>query len=458
MKQQNSDWLNTSPIFYHEKTGKTGCTPNEVVDFANFDWDWEGLQLFMDYGYCVYTHTPIRHVRFLPPLSKLSTDKGCHTPPKEQIDIIFENLLTPTDPKDVLSLLSHKLSTWLSNQAEETRLILPLSGGLDSRLLLYHLKSHPHITTYTYGVSEDQSQNFEVLYAQQIAKLAGVSWQQIPLGNYLSLLPKWNQLFGISTHAHGMYQMEFYQKISEINKFINSPILVSGFIGDVWAGTVSPAPIDRPENLSRLGFSHGLKADSRFLHHYKQKLDVLDLFFEAQRSYLHHSPYLVILTMQNKTMLLRYLMQVPETMGWHTYAPFADQETALAMLRLPHQERKNRHWQRAFIEDIGWNIEEKITAGQVFNYLNHQAAITHPLPLLDVHLLREIVRPAYVEQINKKLLYSFWQRQRLALHRRFRKKRVLWRFFTDDFLPAYFAYLNLYPLQKLIEERNQYLS
>jgi hypothetical protein len=60
-----NDWINTSPVFYHEKTGKYSHRLADVIDFDSFDWDWVGLRVYLRFGYCALGLTPIRQVRFV---------------------------------------------------------------------------------------------------------------------------------------------------------------------------------------------------------------------------------------------------------------------------------------------------------------------------------------------------------------------------------------------------------
>lgn len=454
----HTDWINTAPVFYHEKTGKYATNPLEVVDFDRFEWDWEGLAHYMDYGYCVFTKTPIKHVRFLPP-GTAQPQHGGITAPKTQLQEWFEALRTRTTPDEVLALLEAKIRRW--REAHQDRsIVLPLSGGLDSRLLLYHLRGVSNLRTFTYGASLKQHQHEEVVRAQWLAAQEKVPWEQIELREFPAYRRTWYDLFGFSTHAHGMYHMEFYKKIkarisAEATK---PPIVVSGFIGDIWAGSIYPEPIARPEDLQRLGYTHGICAESRFLQKPPVHFPVRDAFFEAQRPYLHDRRYLVLLTMQNKVMLLRYLTQVPEAQGYETFAPYGDQELALSMLNLPESEREGRVWQHRFLEHIGLSVERQQLPASTENYFNHQGVMHTPLEPLSVSLLREVVRPSYVEQINRNLLDSKAQRRSLWWYRHLRHTRFLRRFVRDRFIGNYFAYMTLYPLQELIKARDAYLK
>ena len=88
-----------------------------------------------------------------------------------------------------------------------------------------------------------------------------LNWEQIHLGNFHNFFEDWDKEFGISTHAHGMYHLEFYKKISEIVK--RECAFLSGIFGDVWAGNVPKININSPKDLIKLSYSHGLYADKK---------------------------------------------------------------------------------------------------------------------------------------------------------------------------------------------------
>ena len=65
MKHYETDWLNTKPVFYNEKTKKVSYNINDVIDYANLEFDPEGLGNYLDFGYSVLGHTPVKGVKFL---------------------------------------------------------------------------------------------------------------------------------------------------------------------------------------------------------------------------------------------------------------------------------------------------------------------------------------------------------------------------------------------------------
>ena len=60
-----SDWLASEPFYYDLRNGRVGHNVNDVIDFANLEFDYEGLNDYLDFGYCVFEHTPVRGVSVL---------------------------------------------------------------------------------------------------------------------------------------------------------------------------------------------------------------------------------------------------------------------------------------------------------------------------------------------------------------------------------------------------------
>ena len=60
-----------------------------------------------------------------------------------------------------------------------------------------------------------------------------------------------------------MYQIEFYSKIRE-EGYCQCPLL-SGIIGDAWAGNVNIKSIDKSSDICNLSYSHGMAGDPSFL-------------------------------------------------------------------------------------------------------------------------------------------------------------------------------------------------
>ena len=271
-----SDWLASEPYFYSTETGTSSLNINDVIDSIGVkSLDAEGTYNFLDFGYSVFNQTPVSGVKFLPPASKLIKNKNGLFEVETKTDPINQWLEYSLKEKEIIELIRHRVQSWEASLPSDQEIVLPLSGGFDSRLLLWCISDKSRIRAFTYGISNEQVLSTEVVHARALAKTFDIRWEQIELGNFHRFLPNWYAKFGISTHAHGMYQQEFYEKIRnrlQGRKFA----LLSGIVGDIWAGSVPFKKINSPIDINKLGNTHGQvsKADklkSKFQHNLRNE-------------------------------------------------------------------------------------------------------------------------------------------------------------------------------------------
>lgn len=455
MTNFQTDWLSTNSVFYHTSTKKISANINEVIDFEHFEWDQEGLENYLNFGFSVFEKTPIKYVHFLPANAQIDLiNHQLVISQKQQDEAILAQLEQPSRPEAVMELIKSKISYW-QNQAEGTT-ILPLSGGLDSRLMLQLLPDKPRVKAFTYSVGAQQEANWEVVNAKYIAEKMGIRWEQVFLGSFFNLIEDWYKDFGVSTHLHGMYQMEFYQNIRQHHQ--KDTHLLSGMVGDIWAGNIMESIIKHPKELLKLGYIHNWNADIAQLTH-KPKINQTNIeFFEKKEKYLAHPLFSVIETVRLKSMLLKYLLRVPEKMSFMPYAPFIDQEIVLAMLSLPTSERLNRKWQRDYLDKYQLGTDKLNIKRSYQNDIHQFAAFQTPLKPLSGKLLREIIDTSYIEKINQNILNNFSSKVDYFLFKYLGTTKGLRRFIKNKF-DLYFApYSILYPLQRIIEQRNEYFA
>jgi asparagine synthetase B (glutamine-hydrolysing) len=447
-----TDWLGSNPVFYNEHTGGVSHNINDVIDFGNLQFHPDGFNNFLRFGYSVFQQTPVQHVKFLRPLTRLIVQPGgpCGLAPLE--GEVADRLGGQSNERDVLAALEAAIHTW-ENQADR-EIIIPTSGGYDSRLLNLLIGDKRRIRSYSFGLSHRQAQSHEVVYARALSQRLGTHWRQIPLGNLHQDLDPWDDLFGISTHAHGMYQLEFYRHIAALHP-AGAPLL-SGMIGDAWAGGVEVPPVHSPEDVIHLGWTHGMHADPGMsLLHGDGTL--AEQYFELRRERLADARFRVLEAMRFKMPLLSYLLRVPAHFGFRPWSPFLERDIALAMLNLPAQRRTGRRWQRELFTRHGLDFEAQPLRVDRRNTLNAQALRRVPPPPLDERLLREVIRPDYVRWINRTIEYCgpvwnlFW---RLAMHRRLGRP-LRRRGFRDRRMEAYFAYLTLRPIERVLQRRDR---
>jgi len=446
-----TDWLGSAPLFYNVKTGKVSHNINNVIEFADLEFDPEGFNNYLDFGYSILEQTPVRHVKFLRHSARLSFDDNG----KINVDYLDD----PTDrwldlrlsESDIFDLLQSRIRNWEHSCSGE--IIITTSGGYDTRLLNLMIEDKSRVRSFTYGISEKQSDSFEVVYAKRLSELLGTRWEQIPLGDLFLYFEDWDKLFGVSTHAHGMYHIEFYKKI--LPKVSGGNPFLSGIIGDIWAGNWNIPPIDNPGDLKHLGRTYGMNADST-MSQLKSKRFMLEDYFSCYTERLQDPRLRIIEAVRFKIILLSYLMTVPSSFGFKPWSPFPDIEVAMAMLMLPQERRQNRIWQREFFQKQGVDFESMNIKVDMANTLSQQAMRRIHLKPLDSKLLLEVVKSEYVEWINRQVRQQgilwewFWK---LANSPRIGKPMRMFGV-KEQRLQALSAYLTLKPIESLLLKRD----
>ena len=446
-----TDWLASRPVFYNDLMGKASHNINDVIDVNNFEFHPEGFNNYLDFGYSVFGQTPIKHVKFLRHSSRLTVnDDG--RPEVEHFDDPVENWVGKTSHEDdVFHLLYSSVRNW--EKSVEGEIVLPTSGGYDSRLLSLLVEDKSRICSFTYGLSKNQAESSEVVYAKRVCEILGIRWKQIFLGNFHEYFDDWDKLFGVSTHAHGMYHFEFYTKmLPEVEG--NNPFL-SGIIGDAWSGNVKILNINSPGDLVHLGYTHGLQADST-MSIFQSKRPILEKYYIDNREKLQSPVFCLVESMRLKIILLSYLISVPMYFGFKPWSPFLQPAIALSMLSMPLERRKNRLWQKEFFQKHKLDVENMGLKVEKRNVLDLQGLRRIPVQPLDVGILREVVQPTYVEWINRNVRQSLPQS---ILSKMLQIRKVggaLRRLgFKKETLRAYNAYLVLKPIETLIRKRKK---
>jgi hypothetical protein len=446
-----ADWLASQPVFYNEQTRRVSHNVNDVIDFRNLEFDADGFNNYLTFGYSVFQQTPIRHVKFLAPATRLTVRSDGSLALSSVADPVAAWLGRTSSEADALDALEVAVRRW--ERSTDGDIVIPTSGGYDSRLLNWLVRDKRRIRSFTFGLSRRQEESHEVVYARALAQRLNTHWQHITLGDCHQYFDDWDLLFGISTHAHGMYQLEFYDRIAQTHS--GGLPLLSGIIGDAWAGDVEIEPICSPAELTRLGYTHGMHADTRMsLLHSDGALAAE--YFERNRDQLADERFRVVEAMRFKIVLLTYLLRVPAHFGFRPWSPYLQPDIALRMLTLPAQRRAGRRWQQELFARHKLDLETLPLPVDRRNTLNQQALARQPLRPLSVQLLREVLRPDYVRWINATVTQSgaLWERfWSVVMNRRwgrpFRRRGL-----RDRRMEAYCAYLTLRPIENALRRRN----
>lgn len=414
LDKATTDWLCTKPVFYNEKTGAISHNMEEVVDYSDFRINAEGLRNFLRFGYTVFGQTIVEGVKCLDHSSQI--EKAADGSLKiTHFDDAARKLWNPgqTNSTEVFESIIDASAKWADAVPEEEVIVLPLSGGYDSRLLAYSLRGRENVHTYSYGLSANQRDSFEVVKASQVAKACDLKWEHIYLDKFLdeSYLSRWYELYGGANHLHGMYQMEFYDNIiSHEGGNVNGPKLnlLSGIIGDVWAGTVRTPDISSTEEFIKLGYTHGICIDEDICLYDNELVgklskDAAQRFYEENKDMLSNESWRVVCAMRMKMLLLHYLLKTPDSLGITPFSPFIDPKIAMSILNLDWSLKDNRKWQQKEFDkinlEIGWE-KKKCDYNMVIDI---ETLRKNPVRPLDVEALGRVVRREYVEEVNRQI-------------------------------------------------------
>lgn len=449
-----TDWLASRPVFYNDVIGKASYNINDVIDLNNFEFHPEGFNSYLDFGYSVFEQTPIKHVKFLRYSSILTVQDNGKLQIEYLDDPVDKWIGKTSHEDDVFELLQKSVRDW--EKSVDGEIILPTSGGYDSRLLCSMVENKSRIRSFTYGLSKNQAKSLEVVYAKKVSEIHGIRWRQIFLGDFHKYFDDWDKLFGVSTHAHGMYHFEFYTKL--LSKVEGNNPFLSGIIGDGWSGNVKIPNIESPNDLVHLGYTHGLKADST-MSIFPNQSSIRERYYISNSEKLKSSLFRIVESMRLKIILLSYLLSVPMYFGFNPWSPFLNIEIALGMLTLPSERRKNRLWQKEFFQKHKLDVENmKLKVAQE-NVLDLQGLHRISVQPLDKELLREVVQPNYINWINRNVRESL----PLSILEKLLQIRkvggVLRRLgLKNETLRAYNAYLVLKPIESLIRKKRSRFS
>jgi asparagine synthase (glutamine-hydrolysing) len=245
-----SDWCGSLPVFYaHAAGGAIAATLEPVIvaagGYTSADFSPTGMMSLLVHGHYVADGTLFRDVHVVPPDCRAEWRGGRVTTTRLWT-------VAPSDARwqtgwdqlteEMHDLFSGAVRSAVSGRGEWT---LPLSGGLDSRLIAAVCADQGvDVQAVTYG-----ERNWDdAVFARAVAGKLGIPWRHVELGpHYLKdHTPLWADWFGSALHFHGMYQIPFLQSVFSMKR----PI-VTGFIGDPLAGAQTAVMME-PANATAM--------------------------------------------------------------------------------------------------------------------------------------------------------------------------------------------------------------
>lgn len=231
-----NDWLGSMPVYHMESSNSRIASTLEPVTVvsANLtpdDFFLPGLVSLLLNGPFISDWTLYKDVKSIPPDSVITWDERGYRasrfwsvqPSQTRWESLWDDLV------DEMHALSQKAIADILKQ--HPRWVMPLSAGLDSRLIAgVAADTGVEVQSYAWGSSD----NTDVIYSREIAKALGFPWKHIDLPKdfLMKYTRRWFDMFGTAMHFQGMYLMSF---LDEIQAEPPAP-MITGFIGDVLSG------------------------------------------------------------------------------------------------------------------------------------------------------------------------------------------------------------------------------
>lgn len=240
-----SDYAGSIPMFFSTRDGFVASNI-EPCTFLGSDSSLDDISPENVYGFMRYTHfiwdeTAWRHIFQILPDSRHKFSSTGEIVSIENLKSIktSSTRINLSDKKiaDELFELNHHLVT--RSLADAPQIVLPLSSGYDSRMILAVLASDKKLAGRTRCFTYGSTGSIEVESGKRLANQANIEWHHIDLPckflkeNYLSDIAA---IFGGSVHMHGMYQIEFVNEINRKFGIADDAVFTSGFMTGVPAG------------------------------------------------------------------------------------------------------------------------------------------------------------------------------------------------------------------------------
>ncbi len=357
MEKWTTDWLNTQPVYYNEKTHKISYRFNDVVEWDDFTLHKEGLFNYLRYGYSLFEQTPVQDVKFLRYQSQIQKVLL----PDGKTQILIEQLEDPcisrlgevSSTDKVMERLRAHVREFEKSTNPAKRFLLPLSGGYDSRMLAHLIEDKSRIDAFTYGITYKGSDCLELKTARAVSKKLNISWFPMMLDRYNEsyFLKKNFSAFGSVIPIHANYHMELYEKI--ISERGSNYIALSGSVGDWWAGQKVSlnGQIKSFDDFGRLFFNHGICGVRDYIK-LKPDFEISRSQFEKNKELLKEDKYRRLFMARGRIALASYIFRTAQ-LYFETYTPYYDFELAMSMLNLPEKEARDRAWLKTYYANQG---------------------------------------------------------------------------------------------------------
>lgn len=167
-----------------------------------------------------------------------------------------------TNLEETLSALENKLVEKIKKYATDRTILIPLSGGYDSRYLLALLKesNYPNIECFTYG----RKDSYEVLIAKNVCEKINIKWHFVEYTDALLhsfFTTVWNDYSNLNHHFTSLpHEQDFFAiyYLLQNNLIPEDAVVMNGFCQDILAGSFIE-PVKNFDVPKFIFYKHDLK-------------------------------------------------------------------------------------------------------------------------------------------------------------------------------------------------------
>ncbi|MFH1059106.1 MAG: hypothetical protein V1797_10590 [Pseudomonadota bacterium] len=242
-----TDRFSSIPCYFAKINGKSYLSNDIGVLLSivnNKELDLVGLWEKLLFDFCMANRTPYKDIKQLPFASKVCLGGGCD----ELINSKYWNFKFETGDKTKIDEVAFEIKQRLIKQiisiAGVDKIILPISGGLDSRLLAYLVSEAvdpEKIITVNFASSK---RSLDHIYAGEICSSLGIRkpiFHIIDEQSYKKAIPfLTNMTAGIISPAHA----HLLSWLTTLNDASNNYTMIHGFFADASGGFASTLSSD----------------------------------------------------------------------------------------------------------------------------------------------------------------------------------------------------------------------
>ena len=313
------DNIRTFPLFIYQTDKAISICDHIHPEKAS--WNYKAMHQFQKV-YCTLENTTL-----LNEYRQLQAGEYAVIEKKDQKATI-KSYFKHTDAKSTLSIeeAEHILINNTLNYANNRTILIPLSGGYDSRYLLALLldKGYTNIQCFTYGKKD----SYEVLLAKNVCEKLKVKWQFIEYTNELLqhfFSEEWehysclNHQFSSLPHEQDFFALHY---LKENNLLPHDAVVMNGYCQDILAGSFIE-PVKQFDLKNFINYKHDLKTEPA----------------SCENSWTGYQEWLV------KNRLSKFIVnsvRVYAYFGLDFYLPFWNSTWCQFWYSLPLEKRKNQ--------------------------------------------------------------------------------------------------------------------